>query len=103
VNVIYHITGAITFVNEIPRVIEPLFIAQWGSMWIMMRREKRDRRHFKVGRTPGVGVGGHGVECMSLKSAFIDWQRRWGTHLSRNPEDQPTSPHTSYTGDDSGG
>jgi hypothetical protein len=48
VNVVYHITGAITFVNEIPRVIEPLFIAQWGSMWIMMRREKRDRRHFKV-------------------------------------------------------
>jgi hypothetical protein len=67
VNVIYHITGAITFVNEIPRVIEPLFIAQWGSMWIMMRREKRDRRHFKVGRTPGVGVGGHGVECMSVE------------------------------------
>lgn len=48
VSVIYHITGAITFVNQIPRVIEPLFISQWGSMWIMMRREKRDRRHFKV-------------------------------------------------------
>lgn len=40
---IYHITGAITFVNEIPWVIEPLYIAQWGTMWIMMRREKRDR------------------------------------------------------------
>ena len=38
--VIYHITGAITFVNETPRVIEPVFIAQWGTMWIMMRREK---------------------------------------------------------------
>lgn len=48
VNVLYHITGAITFVNEIPRVIEPLYIAQWSTMWIMMRREKRDRRHFKV-------------------------------------------------------
>jgi pre-mRNA-processing factor 8 len=48
VNVVYHITGAITFVNEVPRVIEPVFIAQWGTMWIMMRREKRDRRHFKV-------------------------------------------------------
>jgi hypothetical protein len=43
VKVIYHITGAITFVNEIPWVIEPLYIAQWGTMWIMMRREKRDR------------------------------------------------------------
>lgn len=52
VNVLYHITGAITFVNEIPWVIEPVFIAQWGSMWIMMRREKRDRRHFKRMRFP---------------------------------------------------
>lgn len=48
VKVLYHITGAITFVNEIPTVIEPVYVAQWGTMWIMMRREKRDRRHFKV-------------------------------------------------------
>ncbi|KAL4539196.1 hypothetical protein Ndes2526B_g02545 [Nannochloris sp. 'desiccata'] len=40
VKVLYHITGAITFVNEIPLVIEPVYIAQWGTMWIMMRREK---------------------------------------------------------------
>ena len=52
VKVIYHITGAITFVNEIPWVIEPVFLAQWGTMWIMMRREKRDRRHFKRMRFP---------------------------------------------------
>ena len=52
VKVLYHITGAITFVNEIPLVIEPVYIAQWGSMWIMMRREKRDRRHFKRMRFP---------------------------------------------------
>lgn len=52
VNVLYHITGAITFVNEVPLVIEPVFAAQWGSMWIMMRREKRDRRHFKRMRFP---------------------------------------------------
>lgn len=52
VNVLYHITGAITFVNEIPWVIEPVYLAQWGSMWIMMRREKRDRRHFKRMRFP---------------------------------------------------
>lgn len=50
--VIYHITGAITFVNEIPWVVEPHYIAQWGTMWIMMRREKRDRRHFKRMRFP---------------------------------------------------
>lgn len=52
VKVIYHITGAITFVNEIPWVIEPVYLAQWGTMWIMMRREKRDRRHFKRMRFP---------------------------------------------------
>ena len=83
VSVIYHITGAITFVNEIPWVVEPIYIAQWGwvslppppslslslylslslcyshcgdmhdrTMWIMMRREKRDRRHFKRMRFP---------------------------------------------------
>ncbi|KAI9583820.1 pre-mRNA-processing-splicing factor 8 [Glossina fuscipes] len=52
VQVLYHITGAITFVNEIPWVIEPVYIAQWGTMWIMMRREKRDRRHFKRMRFP---------------------------------------------------
>ena len=52
VNVLYHITGAITFVNEVPTVIEPVYMAQWGTMWIMMRREKRDRRHFKRMRFP---------------------------------------------------
>ena len=50
--VLYHVTGAISFVNEIPWVVEPLYIAQWGTMWIMMRREKRDRRHFKRMRFP---------------------------------------------------
>jgi len=39
-------------VNEIPWVIEPVFTAQWGTMWIMMRREKRDRQHFKRMRFP---------------------------------------------------
>merc|ERR1719409_1634169 len=50
--VIYHTTGAITFCNSIPWVIEPVYIAQWGAMWITMRREKRDRRHFKRMRFP---------------------------------------------------
>ncbi|OWM69620.1 pre-mRNA-processing-splicing factor 8A [Punica granatum] len=52
VRVLYHITGAITFVNEIPLVVEPIYLAQWGTMWIMMRREKRDRKHFKRMRFP---------------------------------------------------
>lgn len=52
VKVLYHVTGALTFVHEVPRVIEPIYIAQWGTMWIMMRREKRDRRHFRRMRFP---------------------------------------------------
>jgi pre-mRNA-processing factor 8 len=52
VKALYHITGAITFVNEVPAVVEPVYIAQWASMWIAMRREKRDRRHFKRMRFP---------------------------------------------------
>lgn len=52
VQVLYHITGAISFVDSIPKVIEPLYYAQWGSMWVMMRKEKRDRRHFKRMRYP---------------------------------------------------
>lgn len=47
VRVLYHVSGAITFVNEIPRVIEPIYAAQWANTWMMMRREKRDRKHFK--------------------------------------------------------
>ena len=52
VKCLYHVTGAITFVDETPRVIEPVYMAQWATMWVMMRREKRDRRHFKRMRFP---------------------------------------------------
>lgn len=52
VNVLYHVTGAITFVNEIPRVIEPVYRAQWSTMWTMMRKEKKDRALFKRMRFP---------------------------------------------------
>ena len=52
VEVLYHVTGAITFVNEIPRVIEPIYLAQWATMWILMRREKKDRQHFRRMRFP---------------------------------------------------
>lgn len=47
VQVLYHITGAITFVNETPKVVPCIYNAQWATTWIMQRREKRDRRHFK--------------------------------------------------------
>ncbi|KAL1981780.1 hypothetical protein VTN96DRAFT_2163 [Rasamsonia emersonii] len=52
VKVLYHVNGCLTLVNEIPRVIEPVFHAQWATMWVVMRREKADRRHFKRMRFP---------------------------------------------------
>ncbi|KAF2840904.1 pre-mRNA processing splicing factor 8 [Patellaria atrata CBS 101060] len=52
VKVLYHQNGCLTLVNEIPRVIEPIFHAQWATMWVCMRREKSDRRHFKRMRFP---------------------------------------------------
>ncbi|KAJ5888218.1 hypothetical protein N7495_008259 [Penicillium taxi] len=52
VKVLYHINGCLTLVNEVPRVIEPVFHAQWATMWMSMRREKCDRRHFKRMRFP---------------------------------------------------
>ncbi|KAL1963695.1 hypothetical protein VTN77DRAFT_7899 [Rasamsonia byssochlamydoides] len=52
VKVLYHVNGCLTLVNEIPRVIEPVFHAQWATMWVCMRREKADRRHFKRMRFP---------------------------------------------------
>ena len=52
VKVLYHVNGCLTLVNEIPRVIEPVFHAQWATMWVVMRREKSDRRHFKRMRFP---------------------------------------------------
>lgn len=52
VKVLYHVNGCLTIVNETPRVIEPVFHAQWASMWVAMRREKSDRRHFKRMRFP---------------------------------------------------
>ena len=32
VRVLYHVTGAISFVDENPLVIEPVYIAQWGTL-----------------------------------------------------------------------
>ncbi|KZZ93884.1 pre-mRNA processing splicing factor 8 [Moelleriella libera RCEF 2490] len=52
VKVLYHVNGCLTLVNETPRVIEPVFFAQWATMWTFMRKEKADRRLFKRMRFP---------------------------------------------------
>lgn len=36
VPVLYHTTGAISFVNEVPKVIEPVYLAQWAR-WPLRR------------------------------------------------------------------
>lgn len=52
VNVLYHVTGAITFVKELPLVDEAVYVARWGQMWELMRREKHDRQLFRRMRLP---------------------------------------------------
>lgn len=52
VPVTYHISGALTIVDQVPFVNEPQFRAQWAAAWALMRREKRDRRHFRRMRFP---------------------------------------------------
>ncbi|KAI0017359.1 pre-mRNA processing splicing factor 8 [Xylariomycetidae sp. FL0641] len=52
VKVLYHVNGCLTLVNEIPRVIPPVYHAQWATMWQAMRKEKSDRRLFKRMRFP---------------------------------------------------
>jgi len=52
VKVLYHVNGCLTLVNETPRVIPPVFQAQWATMWLTMAKEKSDRRLFKRMRFP---------------------------------------------------
>ena len=52
VRVLYHSAGALTFVNEVPKVIPPQYIAQWAETWIAMRREKRERHQIIRMRFP---------------------------------------------------
>eukprot|EP00792_Barthelona_sp_PAP020_P004627 TRINITY_DN2246_c0_g1_i1.p1 TRINITY_DN2246_c0_g1~~TRINITY_DN2246_c0_g1_i1.p1 ORF type:complete len:2283 (-),score=561.88 TRINITY_DN2246_c0_g1_i1:22-6870(-) len=47
VNVVYHKIGCLTIVNEVPRVIEPLFFAQWSSMWHALKVERLARSNFQ--------------------------------------------------------
>ena len=46
VRVSFHVNGYLTYVTEIPHVIEPAYIALWGVMWLNMRKEKSLRMHF---------------------------------------------------------
>ncbi|KAH0793339.1 pre-mRNA-processing-splicing factor 8A [Histomonas meleagridis] len=65
VRCLYHTAGAITFVNEVPKVIPPHFIAQWATCWIAMRREKRDRAHFRRLQFPPFDDEEHPLDFVS--------------------------------------
>uniref|UniRef100_A0A6T6SP05 mRNA splicing factor PRP8 n=1 Tax=Amorphochlora amoebiformis TaxID=1561963 RepID=A0A6T6SP05_9EUKA len=51
-NILYHQSGAILFINEIPRSICKLYYAKWGSVWKSMKKEKKNRIHFSRMRFP---------------------------------------------------
>uniref|UniRef100_G0U334 Protein kinase A catalytic subunit n=1 Tax=Trypanosoma vivax (strain Y486) TaxID=1055687 RepID=G0U334_TRYVY len=40
VNVVYHMNGILTLVDDTPMVPEQLYLSQWGSMWTKMRAHK---------------------------------------------------------------
>lgn len=52
VDVLYHVSGALTVVTETPCVVEPVFLAQWAAVWGAMRAEKKARPHFRRLRFP---------------------------------------------------
>lgn len=52
VKCVYHETGALTIIDEVPKAIESVFTAQWASCWTEMRKEKKKRVHFKRMRFP---------------------------------------------------
>jgi len=49
---LHHIAGAITFINEIPVSLSLYIMAQWSTMRLAMRQQKRDGRHFIRTRFP---------------------------------------------------
>lgn len=52
VKAVYHITGALTIVDEVPKVVEPIYKAQWATMWMAMKNEKLKRKNFKRMKLP---------------------------------------------------
>jgi pre-mRNA-processing factor 8 len=40
VKILYHSTDALTFINEVPFVALPRYIAQWSPTWIAMKGKK---------------------------------------------------------------
>ena len=52
VKLLYHRTGVISFIDETPRVIEPVFRSQWISIWKSMKEEKKRRENFSRIKVP---------------------------------------------------
>ena len=46
VDVLYHVSGALTVVDESPMVCEPVFVAQWATAWNAMRKYKQENTPF---------------------------------------------------------
>lgn len=40
VDVVYHVGGVLSIVKDTPTVAEPVYVAQWGSVWTKMRAHK---------------------------------------------------------------
>lgn len=52
VEVLYHVTGAVTFVSGQNKVTPSEYLSQWGQMWKQMQEEKKYRANFRRMRLP---------------------------------------------------
>jgi len=61
-NIVFHSSGAISFISEVPRTIEQFFYAKWGITWVIMRKEKKERKNFKRIRLPSFDDEEHPID-----------------------------------------
>lgn len=50
--ILYHISGSICFITEIPYDNYQIYFCKWGMMWEKLQLEKKNRKHFKRIKIP---------------------------------------------------
>lgn len=61
--ILYHITGAITFVNEMPWVVEPIYLAQVCSWFPALHELFQFSFIFYLFLLPDISLPFNGPEC----------------------------------------
>lgn len=61
--ILYHITGAITFVNEIPWVVEPIYLAQVRFFFHALNEHLQFNFIFYLFLLPDISLPSNGPYC----------------------------------------